>query len=285
VTEPQASLEGLRTFFHALRRGNVIAVETAVRADPALVNARDPYSTPLSIAIHRRYRKLIDLLLQSGADPNVAGMEDMRPLRQAIHQKFYEMVPVLVDHGADVNAADPGWVAVTPLMTAISFGSDISLIRYLLDKGADPSLAYNGDNTPLHYAASRNDVAILALLCGRGADWRATNDRGATVLHDASGAAAVRFLLNLGCCVDAKTEFLETPLHYAAKLGRYEAAIELLAAGADPDVVDTHDGCTPLQMAEAACWRHRSMFYNEQLVELLRSRSGLGRGEIKNDGG
>ena len=87
--------------------------------------------------------------------------------------------------------------------------------------------------------------------------------------HDLIGtpeavAAAVAAGLDLDALVDGKTL-----LHQAAWIGDVEMVQTLLAAGADPDIVDLEHGTTPLGWAEWA--------FAEATAALLRPVTGRNR--------
>ena len=113
----------------------------------------------------------------------------------------------------------------TPLMRA-SKVSDATLIRLLLDKGADPNLRLRNQTTALMIAASRaarnagpeqNTIDAMSLLLARGADVNAVNDNGESALHIAvaRGDALVRFLVEKGAKLDLKDKAGRTPLDVA----------------------------------------------------------------------
>ena len=73
---------------------------------------------------------------------------------------------LLVAAGANVNDADAWGVSATTLAAHSGFGD---LVRFLLDKGADPNLAAPGF-TALHEAIMRRDEKMVAALLDHGAD-------------------------------------------------------------------------------------------------------------------
>ena len=113
----------------------------------------------------------------------------------------------------------------TPLMRA-SKVSDTTIIRLLLDKGADPNLRLRNQTTALMIAASRaarnagpeqNTIDAMSLLLAKGADVNAVNDNGESALHIAvtRGDALVRFLVEKGAKLDLKDKSGRTPLDVA----------------------------------------------------------------------
>ncbi|MFZ3474477.1 ankyrin repeat domain-containing protein [Streptomyces sp. 4.24] len=109
------------------------------------------------------------------------------------------------------------------------------VIRTLVAAGADPGARFGGshEETPLHWAASNDDVPALDALVEAGADIEAPGAvlGGGTPLADATGFGqwrAARRLLDLGA---------RPTLWDAAALGLLGAVREFVAAGADPEEV------------------------------------------------
>lgn len=90
--------------------------------------------------------------------------------------------------------------------------------------------------TPLHWAASRNNVKIAKALIDSGADLKGRTGQGWTPLHAAifpGDLAVTELLIGQGADVNAKGDQGETPLHLAALNGLKEKAAFLIANGAD----------------------------------------------------
>ena len=92
--------------------------------------------------------ELVKLLLAHGADPTIVSKDGETMVEAAAGARVHpglsaranlpaerlEVVKLLVELGADVNAADD--YGITPLMVAANMG-DVSIIQYLVDRGAD----------------------------------------------------------------------------------------------------------------------------------------------------
>jgi ankyrin repeat protein len=108
---------------------------------------------------------LAELLLESGADPN-----DGVSFTLAASAGDVPTLELLRAHGANPNqpwATDGSATLYASLQWATTPGG----VQWLLEHGADPDPVFeaNGE-TPLHVAARRWDVAIVAMLAERGAD-------------------------------------------------------------------------------------------------------------------
>ena len=81
-------------------------------------------------------------------------------------------VAALVDANPDIVSLRGVLAGHTGLRTALHFGvRHEPVVRALLDRGADPNVRDEGDNAmPLHFAAENQDLRVIQLLIGRGAD-------------------------------------------------------------------------------------------------------------------
>ena len=157
-----------------------------------------------------------------------------------------------------VAYAAPGGLAAAvdaPVADAASRG-DATVVRALLERGADVQTARPDGMTALHWAAMRSDLELADMLLYAGANLEATTRLGRhTPLHVAgrSGRApVVRALLEAGADPHARTASGATPLHLAAQAGNAEAVAALLDHGADVNARERTWGQTPLMFAAAA---------------------------------
>ena len=122
-----------------------------------------------------------------------------------------------------------------PLADAAQRG-DWSVVRTLIQDGADVTARQGDGATALHWAAYWDEVESADLLIDAGADVNAANDLGVTPLWAAvenGSAAMVRRLLAAGADPHAPLLSGETPLMTAARVGAADVARQLLEAGAD----------------------------------------------------
>ena len=103
------------------------------------VNSRNPSGgTALMIAAKRGHLRVIQSLLQSGADPNIAlngPDQTYRALHSAAQEGYDQIVGALLDQGAAINAATGH--GETALISAAFYGRT-STVQLLLSRGADP---------------------------------------------------------------------------------------------------------------------------------------------------
>ena len=114
-----------------------------------------------------------------------------------------------------------------------------------------PPAAGSADLRVAEAAKSRDTAAVRGLI-QQGVDVRAVQPDGATALHWAaywSEPEMAALLIRAGASVDARNDLGVTPLALACLNGNLAIVEALLAAGADPNAVQTHSGETALMTA------------------------------------
>lgn len=134
------------------------------------------------------------------------------------------------------------------LHSAIAKGS-FPLVRDLLAQGVPIDTLNTAHMTPLHAAVDADNYDIVELLLQRGAEPNAVSKaNGETPIHLAKSPEIAELLINNKANMDARDEWLLSPLHHAAKSGLGDVVAVLLQHGAR---VDYYDGLhrTPLIVA------------------------------------
>ena len=126
--------------------------------------------TPLIIAATKGHTAIASLLLEAGADVNLAGAWHKTPMVLALEHGHPETAQLLLDAGADVDLASVD--GATALMGA-SAGGFCAIAKQLLEKGADVN-ALCSPGTALHDAARNGHLDVVRLLLAHGADEKAT---------------------------------------------------------------------------------------------------------------
>jgi ankyrin repeat protein len=257
---------GWTPLMYAARQDAKQAIRALVAAH-ATVNAVDPDgTTALTFAIINAHYDTAAMLLELGADPNVADSRGMTPLYAAV----------------DMHTLDetPGRPAPKQTDALDSLGT----MERLLAKGANPDARLrttvlervhnNGDPvlgegaTPLMRAMRKADVAAARVLLAHGAAPNAAMKGGVTAVMIASGfggqvrfaeynphsgtereaADCVKLALDRGADVNAANDAGQTALHIAAAQRGDEFIRFLVGNGARVDAKDKQ-GHTPVDVA------------------------------------
>ena len=254
---------GLTPLHYAAREGNVETGEVLIAAG-ADVNAPEPQHkfTPMLIAIYNGKYDFASLLINHGANVNDGSLYMAIELR---NMDTYtnrpnpaetdrtltatDIIKMLVAHGADPNQVfdknppqiqTQGTVTVpagaTPFYRAVK-AADLTVMRMLLDKGANAGLAIKNGGTPLMLAsgggtartqeeevvdkAGRADpVEVVKMILDAGADINAVNDQENAAVHLAAQRGndkVVQYLVSRGARLDLKNKQGKTPGEAAPK--------------------------------------------------------------------
>ncbi len=171
-------------------------------------------------------------LLTRGIDPNTLGPEGLTGLFMAARSGAGKVAAVLLEApGIDLESRNT--VDESPLMLAALRG-DVPLAQALISRDADVNKT---GWTPLHYAASRGQLAMIDLLLEHNAYIDAESPNGTTPLMMAAGygnVQATRALLKAGADATLKNAEGLTALDFALGFGKADSASVLRAAAAPP---------------------------------------------------
>jgi ankyrin repeat protein len=257
---------GMTPLLYAARDGRADIVRMLLDSG-AEINQRDANEiTPLIIAITNNHPDVARLLIDRGADINAVDWYGRTPLWAAVETRnmdvdnatfvnsidrapFLDLIQVLLDRGATVNARTKevppirrdflritgslSWVdftGQTPFLTAALAG-DITVMKLLLEHGADPHIPTFSGTTALMAAAGVNWVVdqtfdegqpalleVVKLCVELGMDVNAVNAMGLTALHGAANRGSndiIRYLVQQGARLDVKDAEGRTPLTWA----------------------------------------------------------------------
>ncbi|KAL7914164.1 natch and ankyrin domain protein [Trichoderma velutinum] len=114
--------------------GNVAWATLLISENARAISRKDNYGrTPLSWAVNRGHRDMVELLLDHGARINVKDRSDLTALHVAVTGQHKEIVTVLIDRGARLESKSEH--GDTPLIRAIQANSK-EIIQILLERGA-----------------------------------------------------------------------------------------------------------------------------------------------------
>jgi len=117
--------------------GLVQQIEAMLKQKPEVIDEISSHGfTPLGIATHFGQTDVVRILLAKGADPNICSQNGYHvyPLHTALTGGYDEISKMLIEAGANVNVAQH--LRITPLHIAAQQGN-IDIIIILLENGAD----------------------------------------------------------------------------------------------------------------------------------------------------
>jgi hypothetical protein len=167
----------------ATRDGDIHKMNALINSD-GNINERDPKTgwTALHYAIQYNRIDAVTLLIEKGANVNIADEWGYTPLILALQYCRADLAKTLIERGANINTADgQGW---TPLALAV-YCDNKGIVNSLLEKGADIEIADRYGSTPLMHAALYGHTELAKLLIENGADIDAVDDHGSTPLIEA----------------------------------------------------------------------------------------------------
>ncbi|OWT42618.1 NACHT and ankyrin domain protein [Pochonia chlamydosporia 170] len=217
-----------------------------------------PGETVLQLALSRRNRAMVQLLLDNGAKADYLNAKTQRNLQNAIYCRQEAIVKVLLENGANTEAEDS--FGRTPLHEAVACKSaGAAIVALLLEGGANIEAVCLSDLrkwTPLLEATYWGHEAIVKLLLDNGANIEAVDFKGNTPLCLAvadNREEIVALLLERGA--NTETVYLSasrkwTPLLEATERGNKAIVKLLLENGANTKAVDFLER-TPLHVAVA----------------------------------
>ena len=256
--------------------GEVVQVFMAAGADPDDPTARG--KTPLHLAAKTGSVEIGNLLLGAGADPELKDQDGVTALGVAVREGHAEMVRLLVDNNPYVFSDR----ASEAFFHDAALHGHREILAFLIE-AATAGRAFGGHygfwidhGNPLHAAAANGHTEVARLLLRAGASLTAENDQGQTPFDLATeqgheelaqilkqslqlseavengDGEQVRRLLARGAYVDARRDYVATPLHLAVLAGQTHMAQLLIEAGANSNAVYLNLYRTPLMLAAAA---------------------------------
>jgi ankyrin repeat protein len=202
----------------------------------------------LYYAILTEHKRIVENIIERGADINAKYESGNTPLICAISAGQLDIVKILIENGADINAKYES--GNTPLIFAI-FARQLDIIKIFIENGADINFESAPGVTPLNFAVGNDNIDIVKILIENGADINAKSEAGFTPLMYAIATKKldiVKILIENGADISAKDESGNTPLLYAIVNKKLDIVKILIENGADINFKGK-DGYTPLHAA------------------------------------
>lgn len=206
----------------------------------------------------------VQKLLDSGWDPNSFEERGVTALSLAAALGDIRMAELLISAGANINLARQDDLAYTPLICAArdGNGSNLEMVEFLIEKGADVEKGDSREGTPLLHACIAAYPDVLKLLIAKGAKVDCIDESGQTPLHYLCKFAGswggyvttrivagvkeeipndrlsqhfeiMKILVENGADVNKLTHYGFAPLHLAAQSGLSLFISYLIEKGAD----------------------------------------------------
>ena len=219
----------------AAMHGDIDAVRSLLDQSVDVNAPQGDGTTALHWAAYRDDPEIARLLIEADADINAkTRLGDLTPLLLAAKNGNTTLIEILLEAGTDANDADAN--GTTPLMYSAASGK-ADAVKVLLESGAEVNATdtTNGQ-TALMFAASQGRADVVGILAAGGADPDVLTKLSEVIrwkdrYRDEDGNAAVK---------EDRPESSSggfTALHFAAREGHLQVTRELVAAGADVNLV------------------------------------------------
>ncbi len=242
--------------------------------------------TPLMIAVGKRRVEVVQALLRSHADPNVADNLGLVALRYAAYDADKELCEMLLAAGAMIDARNG---AGRTLAHGLAERGDEELLEFFLGRGADVNARDKAGRTPIRFVLSENfsgtdRLKVAGVLSKRRADLKIRDINDGAVLHDLarlpkdeSTAELAALLLDNGAEVDAVDKNGNTPLWFAILKPNLLLINILLAHHADPNLPDAKGRTLlhRLSYVEFSGWGHDGPAGVDRLLQLLLNNGAM----------
>ncbi|MDE5580564.1 MAG: ankyrin repeat domain-containing protein [Treponemataceae bacterium] len=214
----------------------------------------------LFFAIENNYKKLVELLIEKGANIECKGKYEATPLLTATSNGNLDLVSLLLEKGANIECENED--GVTPLFAAIVKGN-FDIISLLIERGANIEHEVKNTYTPLGCAVAYKNKEIVSFLIEKGANIEYAAKYGVTPLVQAINVEdkeIISILIEKGADVNHVSKLKDTettPLFIATSGNNAEEIVSLLIEnGADVNLTTTN-GFNVLQ--KSICDRNKRL--------------------------
>lgn len=185
--------------------------------------------------------------LSSKIDVNRLLPDNSSLLAWAAETQDPKLVDLLLEKGADANITNSN--RFTPLIQACRYGNS-EIINALLDHGADPNSAIEDATSAFQLCAGSASAEDLARMVSQGANITAENNHGQTALMWSANFGKVEnlnYLINNGASINHQTKEGYSALFFAIKSQNLDAVKVAISQGADL-FATAQDGTTAAQL-------------------------------------
>lgn len=224
----------------AVSTENSVLVHMLLQKKPDSINARDMYeNTPLILAVEKKNKEIVELLLTWNAQINVLNAEGVSPLIAAVKNNDIPIVQRLLAEGnidPNLQAAPPNFATVKPSALDIAITKqNVQIVELLLLHTRTNINREDGVDAPIHIATSNGDISVLRMLLRFGAQ---VNARSASNMTPIMFAAindkidVIKELINAGAALNLRDNENNSALSFAQEVGNPIVIDSLIKAGA-----------------------------------------------------
>ncbi|TYA92243.1 ankyrin repeat domain-containing protein [Seonamhaeicola marinus] len=146
--------------FDVCRKGTLDQIEKIYSEDPDAINRLNPAGySPLILACYHGNFNVVRFLIDKVDNINGTS-EDGTPLMAAVVKQNLSISKILIEKGANPNIADIN--GTTALHYAVQF-KNVKISELLINNGADYTLKDNNGKTPYDHALLSNNQELLNL--------------------------------------------------------------------------------------------------------------------------
>lgn len=203
-----------------IKTGDNKQLEQKLKENPSIAEIKTEYGISLlQYAVYCRNTEAIDLIKK-------VKKQELDIFEAVSIGDYLTSTQLLIKNPDLLNAyAADGFT----LLGLASYFGHYSLVKLLLEKGANPNIPSNNQFkvAPIHSACSISNYEIAELLIKNGANVNARQQQGYTPLHSTAhnGKAELsKLLIESGAHVNAKTDDGKTPLAMALEKGFKETS-------------------------------------------------------------
>ena len=214
------------------------------------------YGTPFQISCIDNKVHVLEYFIESGSKMNsfsITNKPDLfySDIFEACQFGQFSSVQWIIEKVSEEHIGDRNNNDETPLHIAASY-NQLSISHYLIENNAEKDAKDNNGRTPLHHACKKGYFDIIKYLISIGADAYAKDKNGSTPLHYAVNYGHITivkyFVERLKMKIDIRESDLSTPLHHACLHGFTSIASYLIELGANINAKDINKD-TPLHKA------------------------------------
>ena len=222
------------TTLHAASLGGHEKVVQMLLEKGANINAQGGlYGSVLQAASLGGHEKVVQMLLEKGANINVQGGRYGSTLQAASIRGYKKVVQMLLEKGANINAQ--GGYYGSALQAASSKGHE-KVVQMLLEKGANINAQDGLYRSALQAASSKGHEKVVQMLLEKGANINAQDGLYRSALQAASFGGhekVVQMLLEKGANINAQGGRYGSALQAASFRGHEKVVQMLLEKGAN----------------------------------------------------